>query len=325
MFLFILLGLIVLSAILLKVISVLDAKSKVHNTNAMIKSCVVQKNSNALQLIVFGQDTEELSETVFSIFQNAECPRNLRLHIFEQVEAYEEESSALRRYIVKCSTRGKYMSDFKDLIVLHQVPLDKQCFFQEMIRTLQATETRPLSILVQEGTQFLHHWDSNILQDFQSLRSGILYCGAHKSPFSAENVQEDYVPAFTYVESFQPWKESFDVPLVACRALHRKGPNIPLVWASMPLLMPTELLKAQQWACQAHDCMLGLTQEVQVWSSRDPIALVSNDRPMYSAQSSRLRYPTDKMSLLGLKNKSDYLEVIAKFGSLAALQWALSL
>jgi hypothetical protein len=303
----------VLLLLILKIMSTLDFRHRVHKTNEMVKTCTI-KNVNALQIVLVGSNPELLSETLFSITNEAECPRNLRITLFEHVIDFEHESSSVQAYKKKCSARGMYLSDFSELITVHQV-LQTQCMV-DAVRSLSAKD-RPLTILVTEQSRFLPKWDHTLLQDFQGLpKDSIMYCGALHSSTSGSS-ETSFSSAFTLVESFTKKR----MPVIRHRPLQRTGSCVRILWAAWPMLFETRYLNELS-GCTLDDAAMQMVGRT-IWSSRNPVAFTDSHSPDYTGLVSG--FPVDKQSLLGILDVNDFHEVNMKFGSIGALRWALSM
>jgi len=252
----------------------------------------------------------------------------------------------------KATARGSYKSLFVDLVKTHQVLRKESCKLQTIKERLTAngTEVRPLMLLCAEGTLFVKHWDLNIIQDFQNLPSdSSMFCGAVMKDIN------DFISAYTYVESVEPILQSIDYPsehsshtkerhqehfwpIIGVQPLHRKGIHVRLRWRALPLLFVSSLFM-QMKSCNL-DQFLILDNKVQgpesslsqrIYSSKWPVCYqntIAYREFMQQSMEDVRGLPRDffdlsKLSVLGIYDNTDYAEIIAKFGNLAALQWAL--
>ena len=72
---------------LVKFVSTSDTSEQRRNTSAMDKLCL--KNTRGIvpfHVIVFGP-SETISEHLFDIFQKSECPRRIRVTVFDSLES----------------------------------------------------------------------------------------------------------------------------------------------------------------------------------------------------------------------------------------------
>jgi len=308
----------ILVGLLLKAVAVWDTKTKVRNMETMVKHCATT-SQNAMHVVLYGSNKENISETLFTLLQHAQCPRNLRIILFEVIEAYEEESTSIKLYISKCENRGLYVNDFRDIITIYHISNTTRCIFTSIQQQLVAQQLRPLVLLCNETARFVKHWDASIVQDFQSLPQGMLLC-------SASNQNQQLYSNYTVIDSFLPLHESAQVlmPHIAHRPLHRKGPNIRTLWASLPLVVDNVQFFRLQ-GCSVLDALLQASddKESAIWTSRNPIALLEGTC-MEDKYTEPYQANVSKLRLLGVYEKSNYLEIIAKFGSLAAFQWAIA-
>lgn len=239
--------------------------------------------------------THEAAHSLCTLLQNAECPKAFKMTIIESVEAYEKESNLLKIYKEKCNLLGRYALDFLDLIEVHQVFSEKP--FVEALHLFESHRKLVLVLEISEPLDFVVNWDRNLEILYDELRSpsfGGLYCGAgimNGAP----------MPSFTtntsgVIESWPLW---------------RFGPPMQVMWPVSPILVEYNLFKQLSGGSFNE----AIDVDRQFWTTREPVALVKRE-----CFPSKTRPPISKA--LGLSLKAEHLEIIMKYGSLAALKWA---
>ena len=283
-----------------------EERTRTRNGISMSAECM--SVPGLVQVVLMGQDSELLSETLFTIIQEARCPTALRITVVETVEAFEAESETLKMYKRKSDLRGRYSTAFMDHIKVHQTM--NTCTAHEALHL--APRLRPLTLLATQDARFVRNWDLDLVESFEGLK-GPMFCGA--AEFDGQ-----LRPAFT--------QASFEeaVPTVLVQPLRRSGPSVACVWAALPILLRTNDLQKLN-GCNGADVALSITNSaLSVWTSKRPIAtLISLERSTFSEEVYK-RIDTrgrSKSLAFGVFDNASQLEVIMKYGSIGALQWAI--
>jgi len=300
----------------------------------MIKICA--SRPGAVTLVVLSKCPEATSECLMSMFHEAVCPRTLSVIVIEFVKEYSEQSLSMLSYIEKAKARGSYLSSFSDLVKVYQILDDTKgtLNIQKIKERITSQELRPLLLLCSDATLFLPQWDSELLQNFQNLPPGSsMFCGSALS-----STTHEYMSAFTYLDNliektqgvslYTANSKTHYVARVGLRPLHRKNTCTRIKWFALPILMETSIFITSE-----QDSFANLIQNCSmVYTSKTPVAMLDvlaeqrffNNFLYETTQGIALqKYDLSKLSVLGLHDNTDYTEVIAKFGNLAALQWAL--
>jgi len=287
--------------------SILDSKSRERKMDSL-KACT---SEGLVSVILVGQASSQLSETLFSILQHAQCPRSLRITLVESVSEFQSQSSTIVAYSNAVKARGRYFDAFLDVIKVHQTMSD--CVMYEAVHL--APVERPLTLVCTEKAKFLLDWDVGLVDNYNEV--GPLFCGSVQSAAGS-------VSAFTAVDLFKS-----QVPSIGPRPLFKNGPSMPVVWASWPMLMRTTDFKTMQ-GCKPGDSALLLTHSnLKVFTTRKPVATVDScDRASFTDKeylSFANKAYAQKDFLLGTNiSKASQLEIIMKYGSIGNFQWAMS-
>lgn len=298
--------------VVLKIVSYLDSVARSRNSSTLVHKCSV--GSGRFTVLLMGgfsvDSCELLSETLFSIFQNAECPHAIRVTLVESVEALEKESSTLMLYKTKVAARGRFSLDFLDHITVHQVR-SKACVMAEALQL--CPRDRPMTLLADETNRFLPNWDTLV----QNVSHRPAFCGAallHDKP----------VAAYTVIDSFHD-----GVPQVGYKPLQKSGPPVTCIWASTPLLVDTPAI-SKMHGCSVGDSMLLYSLSGRpMWTTEEPIALKVPGGPTSRTTFSHSEFNqfghVSNDAILGIRDlEAKPLEVIMKFGSLGNFKWAFN-
>lgn len=288
----------------------IEERTRTRNGISMSAECM--STPGLIQVLLFGDDSESLSESLFAIIQEARCPTALRVTLVETVPSFEDESETLRLYKRKSDLRGNYSTAFMDHIQVHQTM--NTCTAHEALHL--APRLRPLTLLASQNSRFLKHWDLDMVQAFEGLK-GPMFCGAAE-------FDGNYMPAYTQA-SYDSVKHP-SIPTIITQPLRRTGPSVPCVWAALPILVRTNDLKKLN-GCNGSDVALSITNStLSVWTSRNPVALLTEFERSTFSEHDYKRIDTrgkSKALAFGVFDNASQLEVIMKYGSIGALQWAI--
>lgn len=306
------LGLFLIAAIvgllvLLKTISYIDAHYRRNRTFNLVQKCT--EDSGQFTVLLMGSSSDLLSETLFTIFQHAECPEALRIVLVESLDTLEKESTTMKLYKQKALARGLYSNDFMHHVEVHQVKA-RACVMAEALQL--CSRDRKHVLLCDESNYFLDKWDTRV----NSISHKPAFCGAVSSNSSSA------VASYTYVESFQ-----HGVPQISHKKLERHGPPVTCVWAATPLLVDSSEL-SKMHGCSVGDCMLLYSLSgKQLWTTEVPIALRHEGgmttKTTFTHEEFNSFGVVSNDSIMGIRaHEARPLEIIMKFGSLGNYKWA---
>jgi hypothetical protein len=295
--------------IVIAAITFLDKKYRFNNSINM--DC---KNSDVQVLLISNakNNPDSLSDTLFTIIQNARCPRSLKITLIEAVPELERQSTTLMMYKDKASARGSFFQEFMERVTVIQLLEGSEIFTEA---AALAPSERRLTLVVTDGVLLEKFWDLDIESEFDGLpgRPGGLFVGGHRGP------DEVLKGAYTSVSKFIGQS-----PIVITRPLFKDSGSLRCIWASWPMVLKTsniKFLKGQS----AEEAALRLTHQSgsAFWTGRPRAENIAEWTPINNYESffNPFFHETDK--LLGLLEKTALAsEIIAKFGSLGNFQWA---
>lgn len=296
----------------LKIVSYLDSAARSRNSSNLVHKCSV--GSGRFTVLLMGgyssDSSDLLSETLFTLFQNAACPHAIRVTLVESVDTLEKESSTLMLYKTKVAARGRFSLDFMDHITVHQVSA-KACVMAEALQL--CPRDRPFVLLADETNVFVENWDSYV----ENISHRPAFCGS-------AILKDKIMPAYTVIDTFRD-----GVPQIGHRPMQKSGPPVSCVWASTPLLVDSPEL-SKMHGCSIGDSMLLYSMNGRpMWTSDEPIALKVPGGPTtqttftHSEFNQFGRVAND--AILGIReNEARPLEIIMKFGSLGNFKWAFN-
>lgn len=277
------------------------------------------ENPENIQVLLVGTskyDPDGLSETLFTLIQNARCPRALKITLIEAVPELERQSTTLMMYKDKALARGSFYEEFMHRVTVVQLLEDSDMFTEAA--QLAPVDHR-LTLVATPVTLFEKNWDLGLEDEFNELppRAGGLFIGGHRD---ALDVGLDLKSAYTAVSKFVSGS-----PIVIARPLFKDSGHIRCIWAAWPLLMTTNSVKFLK-GHSAEEAALRLTHEsgLAFWTGKARSQNVTEWAPIKNYTFfNTFFHETDK--LLGLLEKTaGPSEIIAKFGSLGNYQWAKS-
>jgi hypothetical protein len=293
----------------LKLISYVDSRYRTRRTLNLIQQCT--ESSGQFTVLLMGSQSEELSETLFTLFQHAECPEALRITLVESLESLEKESTTMKLYKQKVLARGLYTNDFMHHVEVHQVKA-RACVMAEALQL--CSRERKYVLICDESNYFLEKWDTRV----NAISHRPAFCGAVQSDGSSSSSS-----SYTYIQSFQ-----HGVPQISHKKLERSGPPVTCVWAATPLLVDTSELNKMH-GCSVGDSMLLYSLSgKQLWTTEEPIALRHENggittKTTFTHEEFNTFGTVSNDSIMGLRaHEAKPLEIIMKFGSLGNYKWA---
>jgi len=310
---FILLGLVGLF-VLLYLLSLFEDRRRNHNESQLLDRCY--NVDPFFQVVVFGTQSQALAESIFSIIQNATCPKALKVIVIEQVKAFEEYSSTLQTYANAVRQRGNYITDFLDHIELHQV-LEGPSFMDDVKAFLR--NERPFTLLTSDRIQFVKFWDLGLYSASQNIHKNYVYfLGGVQGSSTIDS-------AFTYVTSIESLTNE---PTIAWRPMYRQGPSLDILWFSFPVLMSSGSTKYLEGPTPRDaEIAWSLHMPMKIHTFPTPVG-IQTDMQMVPKIVHTIDWPEGSLRmdrLLGLNmDTAQAHEIIMKFGSISTLQRLLN-
>lgn len=289
----------------------LEKRWRKNNTERMMSSCMSKEAE--FQVLLIGpsyESSEDLSETLFTIMQQAKCPMSLRITLIEAVDALERESTTVLWYKNKAKARGQYNEQFLEKIRVIQV-LTGTPMFTEAAQLVP--NERRLTLVCSSGLRFQKDWDTSISDDYEAIPgNAFLYCGAA--------VDTEMRPAFTAVESLTK------SPLVVAKPLLRQSGPMRVIWADWPLVMKTtDVSKLEGQSFEEAALRLTHLSGRPIFSASKPVAWRQNTWTTvdtYASFANDFFHAPDR--LLGtVRDLASASEIITKYGSLSNYSWLL--
>lgn len=165
----------VLVVLFLLVSGLQGSMQKKQKFNAMTQACSSKENLLRVMLLADCTESFELAaECLFSVLQNAKCPKLLDVHLYEYVLGVSVHSNTLERYKELVQTKGTYTELFLDQIIVHQI--------QKSPYVLEAawfTYPGPCAIAT-EKSYFLSNWDDIMLSDTRKIGKTLCFLSNHE-------------------------------------------------------------------------------------------------------------------------------------------------
>ena len=313
-------------------LSFYENKSKRVNNESLALKCQDSRVDIEVLLLVDsangyndnGHSTNIATETLFSIIQNASCPKSLKVTIVQSVMSYEKESRLLKSYKDMCAYKGRFSSHFLELVELHQV-FNSNLFFEA--QNIVSSERKLLLVVdcqstshttsspggspgespgESRGPKFLLDWDTYLNYDeLKGPAFGGLYCGA--------GLSQDGVPRPSFTSLINNTIESWP--------LWRSGPPVQSIWPASPVLIENQSFKKMQGQSLQEALM---NMPGRFWTTRNPIALVN--RFVSRVQSGRFHSGPGPATpqALGVSENANHLEIIMKYGSISGYNWSMT-
>ena len=297
----------------LKAVSYFDLRMKKRNNESLIEKCKDSKADVTVLMLVPKDSSEKGAETLFSLIQNASCPKSLKIIIIQNCEVYEQESRLLKIYKEMCNFKGRFSNHFLELVELYQV--FTEYVFVEALTLI--TNERKLILVVDlldssqshatstglsgpmTGPNFLLNWDTFL--PYEELRGpafGGIYCGA--------GLSHDSTPRPSFTSMINGRLESWP--------LWRAGPPVQVVWPSSPMLLETQVFKKMSGLYFSEALM---QVPGRFWTTREPIAIVQRLSGFFNQSKT-------KSANFGVSDNAEPLEIIMKYGSISGYNWSLA-
>ena len=128
--------------VLVKFVSTSDTTDQRRHTSQMDKYCLKSpKGLVPFHVLIWGP-SETLSEHIFDILQKSECPRRIRVTVFD-----EEDSLAASNYTRSVKVRGLYDTSFDDQITWITASKDPKQFNVQLYE-YSKTLKEPLCLMI---------------------------------------------------------------------------------------------------------------------------------------------------------------------------------
>lgn len=309
------------ACILLWALYKFEQTTRKRNTEDLVDRCSGSTEPIHVMLVASTPDcTEDAAAALYTLFQNAKCPRSLRVTLVESVTQLLPESPIVRRYASLSASSGRYTDAFLDLVRAHQAITE--CPMTDALASWPREV--PWAVLATETSRFTKDWDSGLLEQCAKLQGSTTFGGIFLGSLASGS--SGSVPAYTAIGAFDKTARPYASPVCIWRPLLRVGPAMPVLWASLPMLLSANAVESLRIPCKPEDLELELSVSgFSFWTAERPVAHRSGVAHRGSQECNYRPEDWPKDRLLGISTATaSALEIVAKFGSVSNLHWSLS-